>query len=163
MNPTTRLVHAINVNHALQDALWHLNVSGLREESRNGPVLVAPGPVLTEYERPCERVLFHRARDANPFFHLFEALGMLAGRNDVAWVGQYAKNMFNYSDDGEALHGAYGFRWREFSGLDQLEHIVQPLREQPNSRRAVLSMWAPNGDLVTSEGAGGIHMKDVPC
>lgn len=152
-----------NVNHALPSALGWLKAAGVLESSRNGPVLVAPGPVLMEYERPLERVLFSPTRDANPFFHFFEALWMLAGRNDVGYVAQFNKRMAKFSDDGEYLHGAYGFRWREWFAFDQLEIIVEHLKEQPNSRRAVLTMWSPSGDLVTSEGEGGLSAKDVPC
>lgn len=160
---TARLVQARNVNGALQDGLWWLKVAGVHEDSRNGPVLVAPAPVITEYLRPTERVLFSAVRDANPFFHLMEALWMVSGRNDVAWLAGYNQRMATYSDDGEYLHGAYGFRWREWFGFDQLRRIVEHLREDPKSRRAVLTMWSPNGDLVSSEGMGGLSSKDVPC
>jgi hypothetical protein len=47
--------------------------------SRAGDVLVAPHPVMSVTSIPTERVLFDPARDANPFFHLFESLWMLAG------------------------------------------------------------------------------------
>lgn len=159
----SKILKVRNVNHALPEALNWLRVAGVTERSRNGLVLVAPGPVLTQYAYPLERVLFSPTRDANPFFHFFEALWMLGGRNDVAYVGHFAKNMLNYSDDGDVLHGAYGFRWREWFGFDQLSVLVSHLRQQPDSRRAVLSMWSPCGDLVSSEGAGGLSMKDVPC
>ena len=52
---------------------------------------------------PCERVLLYPERNANPFFHLYESLWMLAGRNDVAGPARYAKNMNNYSDNGVTL------------------------------------------------------------
>jgi hypothetical protein len=47
-------------------------------------VLVSQTPVVTCYSAPTQRVLFSPMRDANPFFHLMEALWMLAGRDDVA-------------------------------------------------------------------------------
>jgi hypothetical protein len=157
------IISARNPNWALQDALWHLKVSGEVNTSRNGRVLVSPGPVLTCYENPLERVMFSPLRDANPFFHLFEGLWMLAGRNDVESVAVYAKQMAAFSDDGATLHGAYGFRWREFFAFDQLEKLIGLMVADPKTRRAVLTMWAPNGDLVASEGVGGICAKDVPC
>lgn len=160
---STHVLRVRNVNGALREALGWLKVAGTVEESRNGPVLVAPGPVVTEYARPLERVLFDPTRDANPFFHFFEALWMLGGRNDVAYVEQFNRRMAEFSDDGEALHGAYGFRWREWFAFDQLAVLAQHLREQPATRRAVLTMWSPGGDLVASEGVGGLGMKDLPC
>lgn len=165
----THVIHARNVNTALHDGLWWLKVAGITENSRNGPVVVAPGPVITEYERPTERVLFSAARDANPHFHFFESCWMLSGRNDLAWVQQFNSRFGEFSDDGETLHGAYGHRWRKWFGFDQLEQLIIHLRENPNSRRAVLSMWSPVGDLhspsgwTSSPSVSGLSSKDLPC
>jgi thymidylate synthase len=127
----------------------------VRRPSRNGPVLTIDEPVTVTYTHPRERVLFNAGRDANPFFHLYEALWMLAGRNDVAPVAYYAKQMREYSDDGKTLNGAYGYRWRQWEWnrpaaeyLDQLDLLVEHLRGEPTSRRAVLQMWSPEFDLL---------------
>jgi thymidylate synthase len=136
----------------------------VRRPSRNGDVLMIDEPVTVTYTHPRERVLFNAARDANPFFHLYEALWMLAGRNDAAPVAYYAKQMAEYSDDGETLNGAYGRRWRKASTVydapaearygqstcvvDQLNVIVNHLKADPTSRRAVLQMWNVEDDLL---------------
>jgi hypothetical protein len=158
-------ITARNVNDALAGALHYLRAAGVREDSRNGPVLVAPEPVLTVYTHPRERVLFSPLRDANPFFHLMEALWMLVGRNDVEWPAYFASRMTEFSDDGKTFWGAYGYRWRRWFGCDQLELVVQELKKNPESRRAVLAMWDPyNHEDACSDLhkviAGG---KDVPC
>jgi thymidylate synthase len=153
-----------NVHEALPRAVDHLGAYGLTRQSRNGPVRLASGPVTTVYERPWEKVLFWPDRDANPFFHLYEALWMLAGRNDVAGPARYAKNMLNYSDDGVTLHGAYGDRWRQWGGddypkhycLDQLKVVAERLAKDPTDRRCVVDMWDPMMDL-------GRDGKDFPC
>jgi hypothetical protein len=150
---------APNVNMALSEALRYLKVSGVQEGSRNGGVVAAPGFVCTTYLRPQERVLFSPRRDANPFFHLMEALWMLAGRNDLAWPAQFAKQIANYSDDGVTLNGAYGYRWRKHFGYDQLRYIVKELEARPNSRRAVLAMWDPREELTYACEGG----KDACC
>jgi hypothetical protein len=72
----------------------------------SGHRLMIDEPVMLHYERPTERVLFNKARDANPFFHLYEALWMLAGRNDVAPLAYYVKDMARFSDDGKTFNGA---------------------------------------------------------
>ena len=103
-----------DVNDALCHGITYLLREGVEEPSRNGPVLVAPGPVITEYTTPRSRVLYSPTRDANPFFHFMESLWILAGSNDVAFVEYFAKNMRAYSDDGVTSWGAYGWRWRSF-------------------------------------------------
>lgn len=149
-------ITARNVNDALVQGLQALFVHGVKRESRNGPVLVFPTPVTTQYQQPTERVLFSPLRDANPFFHLFEALWMLAGRNDVAYPAHFVDRMRTYSDDGTSMHGAYGHRWRHAFGFDQLKVVERLLREDPDCRRAVLSMWDPPRDL-------GKTSRDLPC
>jgi thymidylate synthase len=90
----------------------YIECSVVKEQSRNGPVLRIAEPVTITYSHPKERVLFNAARDANPFALLYEALWMLAGRDDVAPLAYYTKRFADYSDDGKTLNGAYGYRWR---------------------------------------------------
>lgn len=154
-----RVLNVRNVQVALPAAIDLLLREGEDRESRNGPVRVVSGPVTTHYTRPTERVLFWPERDANPFFHLFEALWMLAGRNDIAFLTQFAANMANYSDDGVTQHGAYGHRWRNWFGRDQLLWLIDRLKKDPNDRRAMLGMYDPRYDQAYADKGG----KDVPC
>jgi hypothetical protein len=155
-------VNATNVNDALDLGLSWLIAAGNRAESRNGTVLVSPCPVVTVYAKPTERVLFSPLRDANPFFHLMEALWMLAGRDDVAWPVYFNKNFGQFSDNGDTFNGAYGYRWRRHFGYDQLIAVAGLLRDEPTTRRAVLTMWDGQDDLLRA-GKGANYSKDVPC
>lgn len=142
---------------ALPKALRLLELHGYSRGSRNGMVRVLPCPVATTYEQPCERVLFWPERDANPFFHLYESLWMLAGRNDLAPLLRYVKDFGRFSDDGTTLHGAYGKRWRDwFDTKDQLAIVAERLSTNGDDRRCVVTMWDADLDL-------GFDAKDVPC
>ena len=163
-----RIIQARNVHGALPLGLEYIQQQGIPRESRNGPVLVSPWPVTTIYTNPCERVLFWPQRDANPFFHLYESLWMLAGRNNVAPLVRYVKRSTDYSDDGKILHGAYGYRWRHFPlgghDKDQLAIIAERLKKNPEDRRCVLQMWDCTIDLMTDEDAKTSNLgKDFPC
>ena len=140
-------------------------------QSRNGPVVKFTVPVCVAYERPTDRVLLNGTRDANPFFHIFESLWMLAGRNDLAPLKYFVSTFGDYSDNGETLNGAYGYRWRhahirpeeqevgnEIQGYDQLEILIKHLLLQPYTRRAVLQMWDVRNDLLKIDTS-----KDVCC
>lgn len=156
------VIHATNVNDAVVKGAGLLKDRGVSQDSRVGATLEYPEPVCTVYERPLERVLFDAVRDANPFFHLMESLWMLAGRRDVAWLVRFNKRMATFSDDGVVYNAAYGYRWRrQFSlgtshGTDQLSAIVDLLRADPDSRRAVLQIWDAASDL-------GVSSKDIAC
>lgn len=148
---------ARNVHRALSHGLYLLDSRGVRRDSRNGSVVMMPTRITTEYSNPWERVIFWPQRDANPFFHLFESLWMLAGRRDLAPLVQYAKQMAAYSDNGYDVNGsAYGYRWRKYFTRDQLVVVAARLRENPDDRRSVLQMWDVTSDL-------GSNSKDVPC
>jgi hypothetical protein len=166
-----KVIYAENPDQGLELGVLYLIAHGEQASSRVGPVIVSPTPVITVYDNPENRVSRSPLRDANPFFHLMEALWMLSGRNDVALPAYYAPRIATFSDDGHTLHGAYGHRWREHFGHDQLSIIIQELVRHPDSRRCVLSMWDPgsNTDPGMNIGApGDLHTairggKDVPC
>lgn len=149
-----------NAHQALWQALRSVLPQCHRRESRNGDVLVAAEPVTTRYDRPWERVVWWPERDANPFFHLMESLWMLAGRNDVDTPAFYVARMREYSDDGVVLRGAYGHRWRVFFGLDQIDRIIEALREDPTCRRQVIQIWSAQQDLGWQS---SVDLKDIPC
>lgn len=149
---------ARGVNEAFYIGVERIKVCGIWTQTRNGNALEFPCPVTIVYNQPKERVIFYPQRDANPFFHLMEALWMLAGHNDVVWISKFNGRMNNYSDDGRTFHGAYGYRWRNWFENDQLKIIIHRLKNYPNDRRSVLTMWDPDSDLVmTNDG------KDYPC
>lgn len=155
------VIHGRNVNDAYQSGLRFMSEYGIPSDSRNGRVLRIPDPVATVYRRPQERVLFSAQRDANPFFHLFEALWMLNGNNDVATMDQFLSSFKTFSDDGETFYGAYGHRWRHWprSGgpdFDQLRIVIAALKRNPDDRRVIIGMWDPERDLMHDG-------KDVPC
>jgi thymidylate synthase len=186
-----------NVNEAFYQMVWGFHDPGLGQHcglgiptevtaSRYGEVMAVDEPVTVTFKKPTERVLFNVARDANPFFHLYESLWMLAGHNDVAPLAYYNSRMSEFSDEGAVLNGAYGYRWRHALApmwvgddigyppgsqkarpiideprstiVDQLSLIVGHLRASPHSRRAVLSMWNVEDDLLKVDSS-----KDVCC
>ena len=127
---------------------------------------------MVTYERPWECVLLNAARDVNPFLFAYEALWLLAGRDDVAPLAYYCSKMPEFSDDGKTFNGSYGARWRNWRGtvghshmgvplrgeIDQLQIIIDHLQSKPDSRRAVLAMWNVEQDLLKIDTS-----KDTCC
>lgn len=151
-----RVFEVRNVHAALPEVLAAVFRDGVERNSRNGKVLQFPEPVTVVYQEPTERVLFWEQRDANPFFHLMEAIWMLVGRNDVKFPATFAKQIAEYSDDGNIFWGAYGHRWRYQFGIDQLDYVIFNLNKNPEDRRQVIQMWDCSLDL-------GRQGKDFPC
>lgn len=72
---------------------------------------------------------------------------MLAGRNDVGFLTLFNKRMGDFSDDGKAFNAAYGHRWRNHFGRDQLDEVIKLLRRDPTTRQAVIQIW-DSADLL---------------
>jgi hypothetical protein len=129
-----------------EEGLYQFRVSGRKEASRNGPVMVLPDIALFTLNSPRHRVLDDAMRNANPFFHMMEFIWMMAGRADVAWLMQFNKRMNEYADDGR-LWAAYGDRWRNWFAMDQVQAVIERLRKDKTTRQAVIQMWSPDPDL----------------
>lgn len=162
-------INAYDAPQAYVEGIQKLKVFGVEEQSRNGPVLTIQEPVVLTIKIPTRRVIFDPFRDANPFFHLMEAIWMMAGSNDVRFVEQFNKKYREYAENGaDYVHAAYGHRWRKafsritsvaghpkISTVDQVKEVIELLKKDPTSRRAVLGMWDPGSDLVPH--------NDLPC
>src|SRR6516162_3973255 len=86
------VIEATNVRDALIKSMNYLIQQGHTEVTRIGPAIVAQKPVTIHYKNPKQHVLLNPVRDANPFFHLMEAMWMLAGRQDARFLEYYIKD-----------------------------------------------------------------------
>lgn len=160
------VINATNVNDAYVRAFAMAYLEGTIQNSRAGSVYTLEAPLTVVYEKPWQRVLLDDNRDANPFFHLFEALWLLAGRNDARWLDRFVGDFSSrFAEENGYLHGSYGYRWRKHFDLDgegnpnlpdQLDTVVRLLKANPEDRRVVIQMWDVVSDL-------GWNFKDVPC
>src|ERR1700747_355276 len=127
------VITALNIRDDLLQAVRYLWVYGSKETTRIGEAIVAPEPIAISYMNPKQHVLINAERDANPFFHLMEAMWMLAGRDDSAFLDNYVSYFSKmFAKDGVVLD-AYGQRWRYGNKYNQLDEIVNQLRKEPNT------------------------------
>jgi len=66
---------------------------GSKVSPRGKETIEIPGPVCTIYPPGFDCVLLSPLRDDNPFFHLFEMLWILAGRDDVEFLSYFNSRM----------------------------------------------------------------------
>jgi thymidylate synthase len=121
--------------------------------------LIAPTLVL---DNPRMRVLSSPARAANYGFAAGEFLWYWQGRDDLEPMVYYNKRMAAFSDDGRTLNSAYGRRLRrdhELGGITQWAACKAALHEDPDSRRAVMTIARP----LDFARAARDRSRDVPC
>jgi thymidylate synthase len=105
--------------------------------------------------QPRARLLYAPpTRIVNPAFAVAETVWHLSG-SDAPWIFEFNARLRQYADDGVLL-GAYGPRMRNWGGkVDQLARVVEILKEDPDSRRALIQLYDPAQDAAGH--------KDVPC
>jgi thymidylate synthase len=64
----------------------------------------------------------------------------------------------DFTNPGDVVTVAYGYRWRKHFGRDQLGLLIQLLEKDPSSRHGVIVTWDPAQD-----GLGGATKANVPC
>ncbi len=149
-------IKADSAPKALQELLIRMPMEARANESRNGMVYTVPGLSILEITDPTKRVIFNPIRDANPFFHVMEAIWMFAGADNVEWPVKFVHRYENYAEDNGIVHGAYGWRWRNQFGEDQIMTAIKMLKRNPLDRRVVVTMWDTELDL-------GVDKRDLPC
>ncbi|MHB9145639.1 MAG: thymidylate synthase [Symbiobacteriia bacterium] len=127
--------------------------SKTRARPKKGPILELPGVVL-ELTNPRARLSRTKSR-LLLFSCLGELLWYLSGRDDLQTISYYISKYADSSDDGSTLYGAYGPRLFAANGQNQLQNITDKLRQDPDSRQAMISLF----DAVDLDRP---H-KDVPC
>ena len=146
---------ASGTSEALPSILSYLLEHGHTIGSRQGEQtaeITHPTIVLTE---PLKREILIPARRASLPAQIAETMWVLAGRNDVEWLSHYLPRAADFSDDGISWRSGYGPRLRDFNGVDQLSAVVQTIRGDWSTRRAVVSLWSPEVDSLPG--------KDTAC
>lgn len=131
-------ITARNTNALARKVYPLIHDVGVQVQTRNGPAIRFDEVTTINLLRPQERVCFSAARDANPFFHLVEAMAMLCAHNSVPLMAHYAGNMRNFSDDGKTFNAFYGTRMHQHN---QLLTVIKNLRANPDSRQELVMLW----------------------
>lgn len=87
-----------------------------------------------------------------------EIAWFLQGRQDVQFIKAYAPIWDKFvENDGTTIEAAYGYRWRNHFGRDQIDLAIRALVTNPTDRRVFVSAWDPGLDGL------GRPSKNVPC
>ena len=71
-----------------------------------------------------------------------ELLWFLKGYTNTKYLNDHGVSIWDaWADPNGDLGPIYGKQWRDWDGIDQIRSVVEKLRSDPNSRRAVVSAW----------------------
>ena len=104
---------------------------------------------------------------------IHELLWFIAGDTNIAYLNQNGVKIWNaWADENGDLGPVYGAQWRSWpdpagGSIDQLEDLLDGLRERPDSRRHIVSAWnpalLPDESRPPSSNASAGKMALPPC
>ena len=140
----------------LYDALCRQAEDGMRASSRDGDVV---GEILNAtaiINDPTRFIVNSPLRKMSMRYAMGEFLWYLSRNNKLNAIQPYTSAWDRMSDDGVTVNSNYGHRIFEYFGFDQFEYVEKCLREDPNSRQAVIHIRDPK-DYIEEP------TKDMPC
>ncbi len=84
---------------------------------------------------------------------------MMGSRKPVEFIDQYTKIWNDFTNINGVVNSAYGFRWRQFFGRDQIGLLIKLLEKERSSRHGVVIGWDPASDGLNPY----LKKKNVPC
>lgn len=78
---------------------------------------------------------------------IYELLWFLKGDTNIKYLNDHGVSIWNeWADENGDLGPVYGKQWRSWRGannntIDQIKEVIQQLKNNPNSRRIIVSAW----------------------
>lgn len=75
---------------------------------------------------------------------IMELAWMLKGDTNVKFLRDNGVTIWDeWADENGDLGKIYGKQWRDFGGVDQIREVINQIRNNPDSRRIIVSAWNP--------------------
>jgi len=87
-----------------------------------------------------------------------QAWFIMGSRKPEDFLRNYTKIWDAFTNPGDVVTVAYGYRWRKHFGRDQLQLLIDLLKNEPGSRHGVIVTWDPSQDGLSLQ-----KKKNVPC
>lgn len=79
-------------------------------------------------------------------------------KKKLEWFVSQVKEDKSFASKWGELGPVYGKQWRDFNGFDQIERVIKQLKNEPHSRRIIVSAWnAAEIDAMTKSGLPPCH------
>lgn len=73
---------------------------------------------------------------------IHELLWFLKGDTNIEYLSQHKVRIWNeWADENGDLGPVYGKQWRNWEGIDQIANVVAQIKNNPDSRRHIVSAW----------------------
>ncbi|KQC32062.1 thymidylate synthase [Nonlabens sp. YIK11] len=78
---------------------------------------------------------------------IYELLWLLKGDTNIKYLQDHGVRIWNeWADENGDLGPVYGHQWRNWNseGIDQIKDVIHTIKNNPNSRRMMVTAWNPS-------------------
>ena len=143
-------IQLIDGQSGYQDILHYVAENG-RERRPRGLKTLDVGYTTIEFTRPYNMLPIGTGRKLSRRIAAAEAIQLIGGFSDPQLLLSASPNFKRYVEPSGEFHGAYGRRIHT-----QLGAVVNKLRDDPETRQAIITLWNPVLDNERDK-------KDYPC
>lgn len=144
--------HNKTLDDIMRSVIKEVLYSGTQIKASKGDCIEIQG-VMLEVDNPRMRISRTETK-GKPFSALGELCWYLAKTNRLDFIRYYLPR-YEESADGDIVYGGYGPRFFDWEGVNQVENIIQTLKNRPTSRQAVIQLF-DHQDILEKH-------KDIPC
>ncbi len=129
-----------------QDLLEHIKENGIEKKDRTGTGTISVFGYQMKFD----------LNDGFPLvttkkLHLrsiiYELIWFINGGTNINYLNENGVSIWDeWADENGDLGPIYGAQWRNWNndGIDQLKEVISSIKENPSSRRMIVTAWNPN-------------------
>jgi thymidylate synthase len=125
------------------DALQHILDHGTPSEDRTGTGTLSVFGMQMRYDI-AQGFPLVTTKKVHLKSIIHELLWFLSGDTNIRYLQENGVSIWNeWADSAGDLGPVYGKQWRDFGGVDQIVTLERMIRQNPDSRRLIVSAWNP--------------------
>ena len=129
-----------------QDLLKHIKENGVEKKDRTGTGTISVFGYQMKFDLKKGFPLVTTKK-----LHLrsiiYELIWFINGETNINYLNDNGVSIWDeWADENGELGPIYGAQWRNWNndGIDQLKEVISSLKENPSSRRMIVTAWNPN-------------------
>jgi len=131
---------------AYHDLLRHILENGSRKEDRTGTGTISCFGYQMRFDLQ-EGFPLVTTKKLHLRSIIHELLWFLKGETNIAYLKENGVRIWDeWADEHGDLGPVYGHQWRNWNseGIDQIQQVIQTLKNNPDSRRMIVTAWNPS-------------------
>ena len=129
-----------------QDLLKHIKENGIEKEDRTGTGTISVFGYQMKFDLK-EGFPLVTTKKLHLRSIIYELIWFINGGTNINYLNENGVSIWDeWADENGDLGPIYGAQWRNWNndGIDQLKEVISSIKENPSSRRMIVTAWNPN-------------------